>query len=313
MGKILTVTMNPSIDIAYRMDKLYHGTTNRVDDIRKTPGGKGLNVTRVLAQLGDEVIATGLTGGKYGEFICDKLEANGINTNMYIISGETRNCVAILHDEGIQTEILECGPEISDYESIGFLEHYKTILKKVDVITISGSLPKGMKADYYVDLIKLANESEIKVVLDTSGKYLSAVLSSQSKPYAVKPNCEELTDILGFEVTNDINLLKEAVNSKKFEGIEWIFVSLGKDGCFAKHGDSYFKVNIPVVKAVNPVGSGDSTVAGIASALLHDEDDVALLKKANTLGILNAMEKFTGFVNMKNYDKIYNLIVVDTV
>lgn len=310
MNKILTITMNPSIDISYKLDSLKLDTTNRTKEVRKTAGGKGLNVTRVLKQLNEDVIASGLLGGKHGEFIAEKLIEAGIDTKMYKISGETRNCIAILHENGMQTEILEQGPAISEDEANRFIDFYKNVIKNVGVVAISGSLPNGMKSDYYVNLIKLANESSVKVVLDTSGKYLINVLNSSVKPYVIKPNCEELSDILGYTVKGDNDSLKEALDSNLFNGIEWVIVSLGKDGCFAKHANKYFKVSIPKVDAVNPVGSGDSTVAGISSALANNEDEVALLKKANTLGILNAMEKLTGYVNIDNYEKIYNNIEV---
>lgn len=102
---ILTVTMNPSIDISYPLETLHLDTVNRVDKVSKTAGGKGLNVTRVLAEIGDPVSATGLIGGSTGQFILDHLDQE-IGKEFFEIQGETRNCIAILH-EGQQTEILK--------------------------------------------------------------------------------------------------------------------------------------------------------------------------------------------------------------
>ncbi|WP_223844859.1 PfkB family carbohydrate kinase, partial [Streptococcus pneumoniae] len=98
-----------------------------------------------------------------------------------------------------------------------------------------------------------------------------------------------------------------------FAGIEWIIVSLGANGTFAKHGDTFYKVDIPRIQVVNPVGSGDSTVAGISSGLLHKESDAELLIKANVLGMLNAQEKMTGHVNMANYQVLYDQLIVKEV
>ena len=98
-----------------------------------------------------------------------------------------------------------------------------------------------------------------------------------------------------------------------FKGIDWVIVSLGADGAFAKHGDVFYKVDIPKIEVVNPVGSGDSTVAGIASALYHQEDDQALLTKANVLGMLNAQEATTGHINIHRYDDLYQQINVKEV
>lgn len=107
---ILTVTMNPSIDISYPLDELKIDTVNRVVDVTKTAGGKGLNVTRVLSEFGDSVLATGLVGGKLGEFLVEHID-NQVKKDFFSIQGETRNCIAILHGDN-QTEVLEKGPEV---------------------------------------------------------------------------------------------------------------------------------------------------------------------------------------------------------
>lgn len=306
---ILTVTMNPSVDIAYQLEGLKLDTVNRVSETYKTPGGKGLNVARVLTQLGDRVIASGLLGGKIGEFIERELDKVAIQHSFYKISGETRNCVAILHG-GKQTEILEQGPTVSEIEWQGFLKHFEDLLPTLDIVTISGSLPKGIASDFYARMVSLCNNHQIPVVLDCSGVALVNALKADTKPTVIKPNTEELSQILGEEVTSDIKVLKEALSRDIFSGIEWVIVSLGAKGAFAKHFDKYYKVNIPRISVVNPVGSGDSTVAGITSALLKKESDADLLKKANVLGMLNAQEKQTGHVNLSNFDTLFNEIEV---
>ena len=251
---ILTVTLNPSVDISYPLETLKIDTVNRVKDVSKTAGGKGLNVTRVLYESGDKVTATGFLGGKIGEFIESELEQSPVSPAFYKISGNTRNCIAILH-EGNQTEILEQGPTISHEEAEGFLDHYSNLIKQSEVVTISGSLPSGLPNDYYEKLIQLASDEGVAVVLDCSGG----------------------------------------------------------NGAFAKHGDVFYKVDIPDIPVVNPVGSGDSTVAGIASALNSKKSDADLLKHAMTLGMLNAQETMTGHVNMTNYETLNSQIGVKEV
>ncbi len=309
---ILTVTMNPSVDISYPLGSLELDTVNRVENVMKTAGGKGLNVTRVLAEYGEDVIATGLVGGKIGEFLIENLPTE-VKGNFYKISGDTRNCIAILHDNGQQTEILEKGPHISELESIEFLNHFEKLLTECQVIAISGSLPAGLPIDYYTNLIKLATKYGKKVVLDCSGKSIEAVLKSEYKPTVIKPNNEELSQLLNKKISKDISELKNALRNELFEGIEWIVVSLGAEGCLAKHYNKFYKVDIPKIEVVNPVGSGDSTVAGISSAINNMKDDYDLLKIANVLGMLNAQEHMTGHVNMDNFEKIFNKIKVKEV
>lgn len=306
---ILTITMNPSIDIAYQLSTFQLDTVNRVSETHKTPGGKGLNVTRVLAQLGDPVSASGLIGGKVGEFIEEGLEHDNISHSFYKISGDTRNCIAILHD-GKQTEILEKGPTITDDESQGFLEYLEKILANVELVTISGSLPEGISSDYYSRIIEICHSKNIPVVLDCSGETLKKTLEGYSKPIVIKPNTDELSQLLGQEVENDDASLKTILSNSIFDGIDWVIVSLGAKGAFAKHKENFYRVEIPKIEVVNPVGSGDSTVAGIASALYHHMNDSELLKKANVLGMLNAQEALTGHVNLQNYDKLMEKIKV---
>ncbi|GGG90868.1 tagatose-6-phosphate kinase [Staphylococcus pragensis] len=306
---ILTLTLNPSVDISYPLEHFNLDTVNRVTNTSKTAGGKGLNVTRVLSEFGEDVLASGFLGGQLGEFIEHQLDENQIQHSFFQIKGETRNCIAILH-EGQQTEILEQGPAISEEEAKGFKSHLSHLFSKANAIAMSGSLPKGLNSDYYAEIIQLANQQHIPTVLDSSGQSLMDVLLSDSKPTVIKPNIDELSQLLQTTVTTDINSLKEAVTQPIFEGIEWIIVSLGGDGAFAKHHQTFYKVNIPNIKVVNPVGSGDSTVAGITSGLIHQDSDKDLLRKANTFGMLNAMESQTGHINVNKFDEIFQQIEV---
>ncbi|MEL3712082.1 tagatose-6-phosphate kinase [Staphylococcus borealis] len=306
---ILTLTLNPSIDISYSLDHFSLDTVNRVNNTIKTAGGKGLNVTRVLSEYGEDVTASGFLGGKLGEFIEQQLNANQINHHFFKITEETRNCIAILH-EGQQTEILEQGPSITELEASEFKTHLAKLLTKANVIAMSGSLPRGLKSDYYADLIKLAEQHQKLTILDSSGQSLLDVLLSDYKPTVIKPNIDELAQLLQTKVTSEIECLKDAVNQPIFDGIAWIIVSLGSEGAFAKHHNNYYKVNIPRIDVVNPVGSGDSTVAGIASGLIHQDEDDVLLKKANAFGILNAMESQTGHIDVHKFDEIFQQIEV---
>ena len=308
---ILTVTMNPSVDISYPLEEFNLDTVNRVAKVSKTPGGKGLNVTRVLKQLDDEVVATGLIGGALGTDIQKKLSKKGIKNDFFEISGETRNCIAILH-EGNQTEILEKGPIITKSESENFLKHFEELVKNENtkIIAISGSLPDGLETNYYSKMIGICEKYEKPVVLDCSGKALIEVLKNNYKPKVIKPNTEELSQLIGKDVSKNPNELKEILKDKLFEKIEWIIVSLGADGAFAKHNDKFYKVNVPDIEVVNPVGSGDSTVAGITSAIHENANDEDLLRKANVLGMLNAMEKLTGFVNLDKYEELFKKIEI---
>lgn len=309
---ILTITLNPSVDIAYQLDTFHLDTVNRVEKVQKTAGGKGLNVTRVLKQVGEDVVATGFIGGEIGSYVKKQLTRNDIKNSFVEIGNETRNCIAVLHD-GKQTEILEQGPTIQEHEALNFIEHLEIILNNVEVVVISGSLPKGLASNYYVEIVELCKQCDVAVVLDCSGEALKKVLESQQKPTVIKPNTEELSQLIGKNITDDIQELKSVLSGQLFQGIEWIVVSLGAKGAFAKHNDKFYRVKIPKINVVNPVGSGDSTVAGIAASLAHALPDVGLLKNANVLGMLNAQEEQTGYVNLEHSEVLYSQIEVEEV
>lgn len=303
---IITVTLNPAVDISYQLDTLVLDGTNRVVHVEKTAGGKGLNVSRVLNQIGDKVNALGFVGGHIGQEICDQLTALNIVNHFTQISGQTRNCVSILHD-GKQTEVLEKGPTIQASEQEAFIETFLEQAKNSDVIVLSGSLSAGLSNDFYANLLeKLPNK---KILVDTSGATLESTLKAKVKPFAIKPNLEELSQLLNKEVSKDVLpiLLKE---EELFKNVPLICVSLGGDGAIVKYNDAIYKVTIPKIKVVSPVGSGDSVVAGLASGLQRGYDIEEWLQHAMVLGMLNAQESKTGYVNLDNYDNLKQQIVV---
>lgn len=310
---ILTLTLNPSVDISYPLNHLELDTVNRVSTTRKTAGGKGLNVARVIAQLGQKVAGSGFLGGDLGNFIAKKLSGDNIENWFMQISGETRNCIAILHDDGKQTEILESGPEITATEADDFLDHLEKYLDQIDLMTISGSLPKGLPTDFYSKLIELADRHSVQTLLDSSGEPLLKSLTSLHRPYLIKPNQDEIAQIAGQKIDDLDQLKKILLENPLLSSIPWVVVSLGKDGAMAKAGMDLFYAKIPKINAVNPVGSGDSTVAGLAYALNKKADVEDVLKTAMTTGILNTLNAKTGCIDASLFENYYSQIVIEKI
>ena len=307
---ILTVTMNPSIDTAYTLDHLIIDDVNRVVP-SKTAGGKGLNVSRVLCQLGDDVVATGLLGGHMGEYMAELMKADGIPADFTPIAGETRICLNILH-EGNQTELLESGPTVSAEELAAFEAKFDELVTKADCVTISGSLPKGIDADFYAGLVSKCVKAGAPVLLDTSGASLDAALEAADKPTLVKPNLTEINALLGTSYTPEqVSELAAALQAdSRFAGIEWVVVSMGAAGSFAFHNGKIYRAVTPPIPAVNATGSGDSTIAGFAHAIAAGADDATVLKTGNTCGKLNAMDPQTGHLVMDRWDEVFNAVEV---
>ncbi|WP_066191719.1 MULTISPECIES: hexose kinase [Gracilibacillus] len=298
---ILTVTLNPSVDINYSLKPFDLDTVNRVSTFSKTAGGKGLNVARVIQQLDEKVAATGFLGGSLGSFIRKSLVEENIIDHFTSITGETRNCIAIIH-EGQQTEILESGPEISEKEAEAFLDSFANLVKKADVITISGSLPKGLDTSFYRLLIQTANQFGASVLLDTKGDLLSYTIQAADKPFLIKPNMEELADLLEEPPTNEAAIIS-ALYTETFAGIPWVVVTTGKTGAYVKQKEVIYKITPPKVEAINPVGSGDSVIAGFAAGLSKGLANEALMKYALSMGVLNALHPHTGAIQTDHIDK----------
>lgn len=294
---ILTVTLNPSVDIRYKLETFPLDAVSRVGDVKKTAGGKGLNVSRVLGQLGTEVEATGFLGGALGQFIREEVEKFGIADHFVDCAGDTRNCIAVIHDDGKQTELLEGGPTIDNAERIAFLAAFKEAVQRVSYVAISGSLPKGLSVDFYNELLTIAGAVGVPVLLDTSGAALEKAVAHDEKPFFIKPNEEELAGLLGVGSLRNEQEIVEALREPLFNGIEWIVVTLGASGAIVRHKDAFYRVSIPVVEAVNPVGSGDSVVAGFAYGFVGGFEREKLLKHGVVMGLLNAMEEATGSID----------------
>ncbi|SFB12649.1 tagatose 6-phosphate kinase [Lentibacillus halodurans] len=308
---ILTVTLNPSVDISYKLNHFSLDSVNRVADVTKTAGGKGLNVARVLKQLGEEVASSGFLGGSLGGFIRRGISKLGIHDYFVHIEGETRNCIAVIH-EGQQTEMLESGPQVDKDEVSQFLDEFSEYVQKVDIVTISGSLPKGLDNDFYVQLVKLANEYETPLLLDTKGELLEQTLAFEHKPFLIKPNREELEDLIG-EKINDEAQMVAALTTQRFTNVPWVVVTAGDSGAIVKHSQGIYRVTTPKVDAVNPVGSGDAVIAGFASGLSHKLDDERLIKYGLAMGVLNAMEAKTGSINPAKISWCMDQIFVEKV
>ena len=307
---ILTVTLNPSIDTTYVLDELQIDGVNRAVPA-KTAGGKGLNVARVLAQLGAETTALGLAGGHMGALLAALALADGIACAFSPIAGETRTCVNILHG-GNQTEILESGPEVSAEELAGFMAQFSAAVAAADCVAISGSLPQGVPSFTYARLVTLGVSQGVPVLLDTSGAALEAALAAPVKPTLIKPNLSEVNALLGAHHTvDDLPALQASLaRDPRFTGVSWIVVTLGAAGAVAFHEGRGYRVEAPRIACANATGSGDATVAGLAFALAAGMDDEELLRHGIACGTLNALDPKTGHLALEAWERIFTQTVV---
>ncbi|MCI6276214.1 MAG: 1-phosphofructokinase [Clostridium sp.] len=305
---ILVINLNASVDKRYEMTELEKGTVMRALKVENTPGGKGIHVANVATILGEQCIATGFLGGKTGEFIEEKLTEYKIKNDFVKVNGETRECLAIITEDLVQTEILEPGPEVSMEEQSEFVKKYKELLEDSDVIVASGSVPRNVPKNFYSELITIAKNKGKKFLLDTSGELLKSGINA--KPFFIKPNRDEIEALTGRKIESDSDALEEI---KRFQekGIELVVISLGSKGSIAGYKDKFYKVTVPKVKAINPVGSGDSYVAGIAVSLERGYSIEQMLKYASACGTANAMEEETGSVKENIVNELLEKIKIE--
>ncbi|MFR6220774.1 MAG: hexose kinase [Anaerococcus sp.] len=307
---ILTITANPSVDISYQLEKFNIDDVTRTSDIEKHAGGKGIHVGYVLKELGAAPVHSGFVGGKLGEFIEEDLEKIGQKTRFVKVKGDTRNCIAILH-EGKQTEILEAGPTISIDEKEEFINNLNQISEGCHIINISGSLPKGLTSDFYKQIIKYAKKHNKFVSIDTSGNTLKDIINSEEKPDIIKPNETEISYVLGRNIEKGD--LKEILKEEPFKDIPYIVVSMGKDGAIVKIKNKIYNAKVPKVLAINPVGSGDSSLAGALFAIDKEKSDEEIIKTSMTCGLLNVLTEEIAHIEIEKFDKYFNEIDVEEV
>ncbi|WP_327316022.1 1-phosphofructokinase family hexose kinase [Streptomyces sp. NBC_01235] len=260
---ILTVTLNTALDVTYRVPELRPHTSHRVTDVRERPGGKGLNVARVLAALGHEVTVTGFVGGATGRVVQEQLAgATGIVDALVPVAGATRRTVAVVDARtGDTTQLNEPGPVIAPAEWSAFQEAYGELLRGVDAVALCGSLPPGVPVGAYAVLVRTARAAGVPVLLDTSGEALRRGVAA--RPDIVKPNADELAELTGSHEP------LRATQDARRRGAHAVVTSLGPQGLLAATPEGGWRAAPPRRVHGNPTGAGDAAVAGLLSGLVE--------------------------------------------
>lgn len=260
---IYTLTLNPALDRELTVATIEFDTVLRARESRVDYGGKGFNVSRMLASLGGQSVAMGYAGGRTGETLQAGLTALGIETDFVWVEGETRTNVSIVsatHDHHIKVN--EAGPVIPETACRALLERVAERVGAGDWWVLAGSLPPGVPATIYADLIHLIQEAGAFAVLDTSGEALRQGISAA--PLLVKPNDNELSELSGLPVTTPHEAIDAAAT---LTGVKLVVISMGAQGAVLVSGTHAWVATPPTIQAGNPIGAGDSMVAGLVWAL----------------------------------------------
>ncbi|WCN83131.1 1-phosphofructokinase family hexose kinase [Micromonospora sp. LH3U1] len=261
---IVSVALNPALDITYTVPELVPDTSHRVTSVVARAGGKGLNVARVLRQLGAETLVLGLLGGAAGEHIEAELAASGMPAQFTRVDGETRRTVTVLA-QGTATVLNEPGPHVTPAQWAAFREAFAERARVARVVVLSGSRPPGVPETAYADLVTIARAGGAEAIVDAEGPALRHALAAA--PALAKPNAHEAADLLGRPVrTRDdaVAVAHELVRLGASAGV----VSRGADGFVAVSGGTAYSARAPERVSGNPTGAGDALAAVLAYGLV---------------------------------------------
>jgi len=268
MARVVTITLNPAVDKSIHVERVVPERKLRSDRPRHEPGGGGINVARVLHELGVHVDAHWTRGGHTGERLEGLLDLTGIEHHPLAITGETREHLIVFETStGHQFRFGTPGPVLLDAEIAAVERRIAALTPETPFLVLSGSLPDSAPDDTYA---RLAASAPIgtRVVLDTSGLALAHALDAGGV-YLLKPNRRELETLAGQSVEDDASLIAAARSLIDRGAVEVVVTSLGAGGAMAVTADRAWHVRAPAVRALSAVGAGDSMVAGMVTGLLQ--------------------------------------------
>jgi tagatose 6-phosphate kinase len=307
---ITTVTLNAAIDKTYYVAHFIRGESHRTTRMYAEAGGKGINVARTLMQLGERPMTTGFLGGSNGAFISKELQRLGIPHDFVEVNEESRLCLNIIDEAQFSTtEVLESGPTISASELEQIKIKISRLAKQSEIVSFSGSVPKGVSSTIYAELIEIAQKEGARVFLDTSGEALQKGICSL--PFFIKPNEKEITDLTGRQAETEEELI-QSIGALMEKGITCVTVSLGEQGSITGFEGRIYRAKAPQLQVVNTVGCGDAFVAGMLSGFYRKASIEDCLRLATAAGSANALSNQAGYVRMADVIRIKALVQVQT-
>lgn len=305
---VVTVTLNPAIDKTVTVNNLKIGALNRVSSVRTDPGGKGINVAKVLNAFNVDVVATGLTAGYQGRQLIRYLNEEGIAASFHTVQGEIRTNLKIVDEETkVTTEINETGFSVNEADLSAMNRLLEQLLDNASFLVLSGSLPSGIPEDIYKQYIERAKEKGVKAILDADGNALAEGI--KAIPYAIKPNIHELERLFNRSLKDEeeiICLCRELISS----GIKLAAVSMGAEGAIFMNEKEAFRIKPCAIAAGSTVGAGDSMVAAIVYSLLESKAMIETASMAAAAGTVTASKSGTQVCTLEEVLALYKQIQI---
>ena len=304
-----TVTLNPSLDRTVTVEELVIDEASRWTSLRRDPGGKGINVARVVHELGGQTIAYGFMGGIDGEALMHLLKQQGVPFDFTHINGEIRSNFIITDlKTRRQTRIDAPGPHILRDELKSLIDKIAQIEPKSDFLVFAGSVPPGVPDDIYRQLIEGAKKSGIKTVLDSDNKWLKEGI--RAKPNVIKPNVHEAEELLETHLGDEAAIVEAAKTLVK-RGVDVAVISRGKDGLIVANGKKVLKATPPQVEVRSTVGAGDATIAALVLKLSQGDGIEEASRWAAAAGTASALTPGTELCRREDVERLLHQVKVE--
>lgn len=282
---IYTVTLNPSVDLLVEIDEIKFGALNRTKNDMIVPGGKGINVSRVLRQLGMPSVATGLTGDFTGEFIKKWLRREDIPCEFIDIDDYSRINIKLIKQD--ETILNGKGPNVSNQELQDFM-YFISRVGEGDIVIISGSIPQNVDPYVYDRIISICKANKARFVIDPPTKYLYEYI--KRGPLLIKPNVEDLRYIFKAKIETLEDIVKYGKKTLEL-GAEYCIVSMGEEGSILLYEDKVYRAEKMEGEYVNSVGSRDAMIAGFISTYIRTSDPLEAYHTATAAASATAFTK----------------------
>jgi len=309
MKSIATLTMNPTIDVAYEVDRVFHTHKMRTQAEHYCPGGGGINVARVFVRLGGSARCIYLAGGATGDAFDGLVDLHQLVRTRVRIAGHTRIATAVLeHESGKEYRFTPQGPTVSEAEWQTCLDLLDEV--RCDIVVASGSLPKGVPSDFYARATARLRKRGIAMVLDTSGPALKESLAQSGGLLLVKPSQGELQRFAGRELTSTEAIADEAMAIVARGEAELVAVTLGHRGAVLARKEGPLFLPALEIEVQSAVGAGDSFLAAMVFALMGGRDAVEAFRYGMAGGAASVLTPGTGLAHPDDIARLLPLVGV---
>ena len=310
MQTIVTLTMNPAIDLSASVDRVVTDHKLRCKPPRYEPGGGGINIGRAIHKLGGEAVAYYPAGGATGQALRELLDREGVNHHAIAIKGWTRMNGAIL-DESTRQEyrFVAPGPELSEAEWQGCLNALAAVRPRPTYLAASGSLAPGVPEDFYARLAVLARDAGTRFVVDASGAALALAVSSGV--YMLKPSLRELSELAGRDIRGESQQREVAQQIVRSGKSEVVLLSLGAEGALMVWAEGSARLRPPPVQVQSTVGAGDSLVAGFLLSLTRGRSLRDAFRFGVAAGTATVMRPGTQLCPPEDTERLYEQLTIE--